>query len=94
MCCYAEILVSAIKYGHLIPTPVQETEIKFIIVIWIQGTAFETGNSDSCFCRGVEMVLHAVKCRQIFETFLAYSQGVSVTGVKYLLPYLIVLGLF
>lgn len=64
----------------------QESEIKFIIVIWIQGTASEISNSDSCFCRGIEMVLHAVKCRQVFETFLAHAQGVSMTGVKYLLP--------
>jgi hypothetical protein len=40
------------------------------------------------------MVLLAVKCRQVFETFRAYAKGVPVTGVKYLLPYLIVLGLF
>jgi hypothetical protein len=54
VCCYAKILVSAIKYGHLIPTPVQETEIKFIVVIWIQGTASEIGNSDSWFAGGLK----------------------------------------
>jgi len=40
------------------------------------------------------MVLLAIKGRQVFETFRAYTQGVPVTDVKYLLPYLIVLGLF
>ena len=66
----------------------------FIVVIWIQGTASEVGHSDSCFCRGIEMTLLAIKCRQVFETFQANSQGVPMTGVKYLLPYLIVIGLF
>jgi len=66
----------------------------FIVVIWIQGTASEVGYSDSCFCRGIEMTLLAIKCRQVFETFQANAQGVPMTGVKYLLPYLIVLGLF
>jgi hypothetical protein len=62
------------------------------IVVMDSGAASEVGHSDSCFCRGIEMVLLAVKCRQVFEMFQAYAQGVPVTDVKYLLPYLIVLG--
>jgi hypothetical protein len=40
------------------------------------------------------MVHLAVKCRQVFETFLTYAQGVPVTVVMYFLPYVIVLRLF
>jgi hypothetical protein len=40
------------------------------------------------------MVLLSLKFREVFETFLAYAQGVPMTGVMYLLPYLVVLGLF
>jgi hypothetical protein len=40
------------------------------------------------------MILLAIKCRQVYEMFQAYAQGVPMTGLKYVLPYLIVLGLF